>query len=32
MKKFYDRALEMDRLHEMQRQAYEDYSRNVIKI
>ena len=30
MKKFYDRELEMQRLREMQRQAYEDYSRFVV--
>ena len=30
MKKFYDRVLEMERLREMQRQAYEDYSRFVV--
>ena len=30
MKKFYDRALEMQQLHEMQSQAYEDYSRFVV--
>lgn len=30
MKKFYDRVLEMQQLHEMQRQAYEDYSRFVV--
>ena len=30
MKKFYDRELEMQRLKEMQRQAYEDYSRFVV--
>ena len=30
MKKFYDRELEMHRLQEMQRQAYEDYSRFVV--
>ena len=31
MKKFYDRELEMQRLQEMQRQAYEDYSRFVVR-
>ncbi len=30
MKKFYDRVLEMERLREMQRQAYEDCSRFVV--
>ena len=30
MKKFYDRELEMHRLQEMQRQAYDDYSRFVV--
>ena len=30
MKKFYNRELEMQRLCEMQRQAYEDYSRFVV--
>ncbi|MBO4587898.1 MAG: ATP-binding protein [Bacteroidales bacterium] len=30
MKKFYDRELEMRQLREMQRQAYEDYSRFVV--
>ena len=30
MKKFYDRELEMQRLQEMQRQAYDDYSRFVV--
>lgn len=30
MKRFYDRELEMQRLQEMQRQAYEDYSRFVV--
>ncbi|MBR4136540.1 MAG: AAA family ATPase [Bacteroidales bacterium] len=30
MKKFYDRVLEMQRLHEMQRQAYDDHSRFVV--
>lgn len=30
MKKFYDRELEMQRLREMQRQAYKDYSRFVV--
>jgi len=29
MKKFYNRELEMQRLQEMQRQAYEDYNRLV---
>ena len=30
MKKFYDREREMQQLREMQRQAYEDYSRFVV--
>lgn len=30
MKKFYDRVLEMRQLREMQRQAFEDYSRFVV--
>lgn len=30
MKKFYDREREMAQLHEMQRQAFEDYSRFVV--
>lgn len=30
MKKFYDRELEMQRLQDMLRQAYEDYSRFVV--
>ena len=30
MKKFYDRVLEMTELREMQRQAYNDYSRFVV--
>lgn len=30
MKKFYDRNLEILKLHEMQRQAFEDYSRFVV--
>ena len=30
MKKFYDRELEMQQLRDMQRQAYEDYSRFVV--
>ena len=30
MKKFYDREREMQQLQEMQRQAYEDYSRVVV--
>ena len=30
MKKFYDRELEMQRLQDMLRQAYEDYSRLVV--
>ena len=30
MKSFYGRELEMQRLQEMQRQAYEDYSRFVV--
>ena len=30
MKKFYDREQEMEQLHEMQRQAFDDYSRFVV--
>jgi len=30
MKKFYDRVLEMNELMELQRQAYNDYSRFVV--
>lgn len=30
MKKFYDRDLEMEQLHEMQRQSFDDYSRFVV--
>lgn len=30
MKKFYDRESEMQRMHEIQRQAYDDYSRFVV--
>ena len=30
MKKFYDRKQEMERLKEVQRQAYEDCSRFVV--
>ena len=30
MKKFYDREPEMNQLHEMQQQAFDDYSRFVV--
>ena len=30
MKKFYDREREMEQLHDMQQQAYEDHSRFVV--
>ena len=30
MKKFYDRVREMNELRELQRQAYNDYSRFVV--
>ena len=30
MKKFYDREREMNQLHEMQQQAFDDYSRFVV--
>jgi hypothetical protein len=30
MKKFYDREREMNQLHDMQQQAFNDYSRFVV--